>query len=149
MSQKPSLTIKRRLAAPASLVYRAWTEPEMLMHWFGPDNCTVFHAESDVCVGGKFRVRMRASDGEIHDVSGTYLVVEPDARLEFTWAWITMPERESRVTVTIKPDGDGAILTLLHEQFADEAARTGHEYGWTEALGKLERVLAEGGTVSS
>ncbi len=149
MSQKPSLTIKRRMAAPAPLVYRAWTDPEMLMHWFGPDHCTVFHAESDVRVGGTFRVRMRATDGEIHDVSGTYLVVEPDARLEFSWAWITMPERESRVTVTIKPDGDGSILTLLHEQFFDEEARAGHEYGWTQAFGKLERTLAANGTVSS
>ena len=54
-----------------------------------------------------------------------------------------MPERASRVTVTLKPDGDGTILTLFHEQFADEAARAGHEYGWTEALGKLERRIAE------
>ena len=140
---KPSLTIKKRLSAPASLVYAAWTDPEMLLHWFGPDNCTVFHAEADVRIGGRFRVRMKATDGEIHDVSGEYLVVVPDERLEFTWAWITMPERASRVTVTLKPDGDGTILTLFHEQFADEAARAGHEYGWTEALGKLERRIAE------
>ncbi|BCJ89385.1 hypothetical protein IZ6_01200 [Terrihabitans soli] len=141
MTAKPSLTIKKRLSAPVSLVYQAWTDPEMLMHWFGPDHCTVFHAEADVRVGGCFRVRMKATDGEIHDVSGTYIVVEPDARLEFTWAWITMPERESRVTVTLKADGDITILTLLHEQFADEAARAGHEYGWTQAFGKLERTL--------
>jgi uncharacterized protein YndB with AHSA1/START domain len=138
---KPSLTIKRRLSAPPALVYQAWTDPEMLMHWFGPNNCTVFHAEADVRVGGRFRVRMKATDGEIHDVSGEYLVVVPDERLEFTWAWITMPERESRVTVTLKADGDVTILTLFHEQFADEAARAGHEYGWTEALGKLERTI--------
>jgi uncharacterized protein YndB with AHSA1/START domain len=142
MTVQPSLTIKRRLAAPASLVYRAWTDPEMLMHWFGPDHCTVFHAEADVREGGSFRVRMKATDGEIHDVSGTYLVVTPDERLEFTWAWITMPERESRVTVTIKADGDETILTLLHERFADEEAKVGHEYGWTQAFGKLERALA-------
>jgi uncharacterized protein YndB with AHSA1/START domain len=141
MTVKLSLTIKKRLSAPPSLVYQAWTNPEMLMHWFGPDHCTVFHAEADVRVGGRFRVRMKATDGEIHDVSGTYLVVAPDERLEFTWAWITMPERESRVTVTLKADGDVTILTLFHEQFADEAARAGHEYGWTQAFGKLERTL--------
>lgn len=141
MSVKPSLTIKRRLIAPPSLVYQAWTDPEMLMHWFGPDHCTVFHAEADVREGGSFRVRMKATDGEIHDVSGTYLVVVPDERLEFTWAWITMPERQSRVTVTLKADGDVTILTLFHEQFFDEEARAGHEYGWTQALGKLERAL--------
>jgi uncharacterized protein YndB with AHSA1/START domain len=141
MSERPSLTIKKRLSAPPELVYKAWTDPEMLMHWFGPNHCTVFHAESDVREGGSFRVRMKAADGEIHDVSGTYLAVVPNERLEFTWAWITMPERESRVTVTLKADGDVTILTLFHEHFADEAARAGHEYGWTEAFGKLERAL--------
>lgn len=141
MTVNPSLTIKKRLTAPPALVFAAWTDPEMLMHWFGPDHCTVFHAEADVRVGGRFRVQMRATDGEVHDVSGTYLVVEPDARLEFTWAWITMPERESRVTVTLKPDGEDTILTLLHEKFTDEAAREGHQYGWTQAIGKLERML--------
>jgi len=140
---KPSLTIKKRLAAPPALVYQAWTDPEMLMHWFGPDNCTVFHAEADVRVGGRFRVRMKATDGETHDVSGTYEAVIPGERLEFSWAWITMPERESRVTVTIKPDGEGTMLTLFHERFADEAAKEGHSYGWTQALGKLEHVLAD------
>lgn len=139
---RPSLTIKKRLSAPPALVYQAWTDPEMLMHWFGPDHCTVFHAEADVRTGGRFRVRMKATDGEIHDVSGEYLVVVPDERLEFTWAWITMPERESRVTVTIKPDGDETILTLFHERFADEAAREGHSYGWTQAFGKLEHMLS-------
>jgi uncharacterized protein YndB with AHSA1/START domain len=142
MSERPSLTIKKRLSAPPALVYKAWTDPEMLMHWFGPNHCTVFHAEADVREGGSFRVRMKATDGEIHDVSGTYLAVVPNERLEFTWAWITMPERASRVTVTLKADGDVTILTLFHEQFADEQARAGHEYGWNEAFGKLEQALA-------
>ena len=140
---KPSLTIRKRLSAPPSLVYQAWTDPKMLTHWFGPDHCTVFHAEADVRVGGRFRVRMKAADGEVHDVSGTYEVVVPGERLEFSWAWITMPERASRVTVTVKPDGDGTVLTLFHERFADEAAREGHSYGWNQALGKLERRLAD------
>jgi len=53
-----------------------------------------------------------------------------------------MPERESLVTILVKPDGTGALLTLIHEQFADEPARDRHEWGWTGALNKLERALA-------
>jgi uncharacterized protein YndB with AHSA1/START domain len=66
----------------------------------------------------------------------------PNQKLAFTWAWITMPERESFVTVLIKQDGEGSILTLIHEQFADEAAREGHEKGWIGCLDKLERLVA-------
>ena len=63
----------------------------------------------------------------------------PNRKLVFTWAWRTMPERESLVTVSSSEDGDGTMLTLIHEQFFDEAARDRHEAGWAKALDKLDR----------
>ena len=83
----------------------------------------------------------RALDGEHHQVGGVYRGVVPNERLVFTWAWHTMKERESLVTVTIKRDGDGSILTLLHEKFFDEAARDGHQRGWSGSLDKLEKLF--------
>jgi uncharacterized protein YndB with AHSA1/START domain len=68
--------------------------------------------------------------------------VIPNEKLVFTWAWKSTPERESLVTLTFKRDGDGTIMTLLHEQFFDEAARDRHRSGWTGALDKLEKYLA-------
>ncbi|MFZ2156410.1 MAG: SRPBCC domain-containing protein [Bradyrhizobium sp.] len=50
--------------------------------------------------------------------------------------------RESQVTVSLQPDGGGTLLTLHHERFFDEAARDGHERGWSDILGKLENYLA-------
>ena len=44
--------------------------------------------------------------------------------------------------ITFKADGDETILTLLHEQFVDEAARDGHNSGWTQALDKLAAHFA-------
>jgi hypothetical protein len=46
------------------------------------------------------------------------------------------------VTVEIKPDGDGSLLTLTHEQFFDEDARDRHRNGWTAALDKFEKFVA-------
>jgi len=46
------------------------------------------------------------------------------------------------VTVEIKPEGDGSLLTLTHEQFFDEEARDRHQGGWTRALDKLEKFVA-------
>ncbi len=143
MAAKPSLTLKRRIKAPPQKVYAAWTEPEKLMQWFGPDAGKVVSAETDVRVGGRFRIVFHTLDGEQHDVSGTYSEVAPNQKLAFSWAWRTLPERESRVTLTFKPDGEDTLLTLLHEQFFDQAARDGHEQGWTGALDKLERLLAQ------
>jgi len=62
--------------------------------------------------------------------------------LVMSWAWHSTPERESLLTISLKPDGTGTLLTLHHEQFFDEAARDSHEKGWTELLGQLERSLA-------
>jgi len=99
-------------------------------------------SETDVRVGGRYRIAMRAPDGEIHDVSGVYREVVPNEKLVFTWAWRSTPERESLVTVQLKPDGEGTLLTLLHEQFFDEPARDRHQVGWAGTLDKLEKFVA-------
>ena len=141
---KPSVTLKRRLNAPAEKVYAAWTEPAQIAHWFGPSETVAgsVHAEMDVRVGGRFRVSFNTVDGEYHEVGGIYREVAPNEKLVFSWAWHTTPERESLVTVLIRKEGEGAMLTLTHEQFFDEAARDGHKRGWTGTLDKLEHYLS-------
>ena len=141
MSSKPSLTLKRRLNAPPSKVYGAWTDCAKISHWFGPEDAEILRAETDVRVGGRFRIVFRGPDGEEHDVGGIYREVVPDQKLVFTWAWRSTPERESLVTVALKRDGDGTLLTLLHEQFFDEAARDRHGRGWNGTLDKLESYV--------
>jgi len=139
---KPSLTLKRRLKAPPAKVFAAWTDPEKVKHWMGPGQVKGEYAESDLRAGGRYRWVMKAPNGEVHDVSGTFREVIVNEKLVFTWAWKSTPERESVVTVLLKPDGDGTLLTLTHEQFADEESRDGHKNGWTSALDKLEKFVA-------
>ena len=83
----------------------------------------------------------RSPDGHEHDVSGVYREVVPGEKLVFTWAWRSTPERESLVTIELKPDGAGTLLTLTHEQFFDADARDRHQRGWEGALTKLEAFL--------
>ena len=135
---KPSLTLKRRLNAPPARVYEAWTDPAKLARWFGPEVVGTVQADIDARVGGRFRIIMHTAD-DTHDVSGVYREVVPNQKLVFTWAWRSTPERESLVTVLLKPDGNGTLLTLIHEQFFDEPARDRHQSGWGQALDKLER----------
>lgn len=139
---KPSLTIKRRFNAPPEKAFSAWTDPKKVAQWMGPGDVKVMHAECDARVGGRYRWVMKAPDGEEHDVSGVYRDVVPNEKLVFTWAWKTMPERESLITIVFKPDGAGTLMTFTHEQFFDEAARDRHEGGWTGAFAKLENFLA-------
>jgi uncharacterized protein YndB with AHSA1/START domain len=143
VATKPSLTIKRRFNAAPAKVFAAWTDPEKLKHWMGPGDFGTVLAEADVRVGGRYHIIMRKPGvDEDHDVSGVYREVVPNEKLVFTWAWKSTPERESLVTLTFKPDGDGTLMTLLHEQFFDEDARDRHQGGWNGAMAKLEQYLA-------
>jgi uncharacterized protein YndB with AHSA1/START domain len=99
-------------------------------------------AEIDLRPGGRYRFSFDDQSGEHHEVSGTYREVVPNARLVFSWAWRTTPERVSQVSVTLKPDGDGTLLTLHHEQCFDERARDGHARGWTGMLDNIEALFA-------
>jgi uncharacterized protein YndB with AHSA1/START domain len=141
---RPSLTLKRRLNAPPEKVWAAWTDPKKIAHWFGPSDTKddSVRAELDVRVGGHFRASFNTADGEYHQVGGVYREVVPNERLVFSWAWHSTPERESLVTVSLKPDGTGTLLTLHHEQFFDQAAADGHRNGWTGSLDKLEKYIA-------
>ncbi|MCE9649916.1 MAG: SRPBCC domain-containing protein [Parvibaculum sp.] len=112
-----------------------------MMQWWGPKGHTPTEIETDVRVGGRFHAVM-FGDGERHEVNGTYKEVVPNRKLVFSWAWISTPERESQVTISLKADGEATWLTLTHEQFFDEAARDGHNFGWTGALDKLEALYA-------
>jgi uncharacterized protein YndB with AHSA1/START domain len=138
---KPSLTLKRRYNAPPAKVFAAWTEPEKLARWMGSEQIISVRAETDLRVGGRYRIRMITSEDE-HDVSGVYREVVPNEKIVFTWAWKSTPERESLVTVLLKADGGGTLLTLTHEQFFDEDARDRHQQGWSASLNKLEKFLA-------
>ena len=138
---KPSLTIKRRLNAPPAKVYAAWTDTQMIARWFGPAGVESVEAKTDLRVGGRYHIAMHVP-GDRHDVMGVYREMVPNEKLVFTWAWKSTPERESLVTVTLKPDGAGTLLTLLHEQFFDADARDRHQQGWGGAIDKLEKLFA-------
>jgi uncharacterized protein YndB with AHSA1/START domain len=142
---KPSLTIKRRIDAAPAKVYAAWTDPEKIVAWFGPAKVKQgsMQAQTDLRVGGSYRISFTREDGEYFQVGGVYREIVPNERLVLSWAWHSTPERESLLTISLKPDGAGTLLTLHHEQFFDAAARDGHEKGWNELLGKLERFAGQ------
>ena len=138
-----SLAIVRKLKASPGAVWRALTRPEALQRWMGPtDEFHVLVAETDVRVGGHYRILMKSPGGEENDVSGVYREVEAGRKLVYTWARKSTPERESLVTVELTPAGDGTELLLKHEGFADKESRDLHEQGWRRCVRRLVRMLA-------
>jgi uncharacterized protein YndB with AHSA1/START domain len=114
------------------------------VQWFATSQAKPgsMQADLDVRVGGRYRISFTGGNGEYFEVGGVYREVAPNERLQFTWAWHSTPERESLVTIQVKPDAAGTLLTFRHEQFADQTARDNHERGWNEFLDVLEKFVA-------
>ena len=138
-----SLTLVRRIRARPETVFAAMTQPEGIVQWWGPDNGPVLFAETDVRVGGAFRVRFATLDGREHESFGIYLEVDPPHRLAMTWQWTHIESVESRIEIHLRSIAEGTELTFTHALLPDAESRDNHAEGWTGALNKLERLLSE------
>jgi uncharacterized protein YndB with AHSA1/START domain len=138
------LVLTRVLGAPGATVFKAWTDPRRFAQWWGPHGFTNPVCELDVRPGGAMRVHMRAPDGTVYPMTGTYReVVEPD-RLVFTSAALDAegtPLFEVSNAVTLVEGGGQTTLTLrVRVVEATPAAApylSGMEAGWRETLERL------------
>jgi len=139
------LVITRILDAPRELVFKAWTEPDRVIRWWGPRGFTTAHYELDFRPDGAYRVCMRSPEGTEHWQRGVCReVVEPE-RLVFTFAWEDSegtPGHETVVTVTLAEFGAKTKLTLHQAVFETVTARDLHQGGWASALECLAEYLA-------
>src|SRR5277367_63140 len=77
-SRERELVVTRVLDAPRRLVFKAWTEPEQVARWWGPQGFVTTLCEMDIWPGGAYRVGMRSSQGTHHVRRGVYReIVEP------------------------------------------------------------------------
>lgn len=139
----PSLTLVKRMKASPARVWEAWTQPEVMVLWFGPHHTRAEDAHCDLRLGGGFRITVREDTGATHGVQGRYTEIDPPTRLVFDWNWISTPERVSRVTVVLRRIEGGTEVTLTHDRFADAETATRHRRGWTESLERLVAMFGE------
>jgi uncharacterized protein YndB with AHSA1/START domain len=140
----PSLTYVRRIRASPAKVWNAFVDPAEIMHWWGPDEGPTLAAETDVRVGGRFKVAFRTKGGEHFESVGEYLVLDPPRRLVMSWWFSATPHLRSVVTVSIEAVDDGAQVTVQHDGFTDDGLPIRHAEGWASAITKLaERVESQ------
>ena len=141
MADGVRVTVRRRFDAPPERVFDAWLDPDSARHWlFATPDGAMERVELNPRVGGRFRIDERRG-GELAEHFGEYLEIDRPHRLVFSFAAIR-DSGSTRVAVTIEPDGDGSLLTLVHEmdpRWADYEERT--REGWTMILDGLARTL--------
>jgi uncharacterized protein YndB with AHSA1/START domain len=141
-----AVVIRRVFPASRERLFRAWTDPVELMGWFSPAGYRNASAETEVRVGGRYRISMqKLPDGVPFYASGEYRTVEFPSRLVFSWTWEDPAEnvRDSIVTVELVERGDGTEVVLTHELVPLEKQES-HAHGWRSILAKLaERIEAQ------
>jgi uncharacterized protein YndB with AHSA1/START domain len=134
------LRLERLIAAPPERVFDLWTEPELLVQWWGPEGYRIPAHALDVRPGGKWSTTMRGNDGLLRTVSGVYRAIEPPKRLVMSWAWhddTGARGHETEITVTFEPAPGGTRLVLTQQEFATVGERDAHAAGWTSSFNKL------------
>ncbi len=147
------LEITRVFDAPRSLVWRCWTEEELLKQWFGPQGFTISHCTIDLKVGGKFLLCMRSPGGQEMWITGTYREIGPVERLVKTESpadsngtVINMPGMPPETLVTLKLEEEGerrTRMTLWHAGLPAGDHRTHAGEGYRQAFEKLAAVLGQ------
>lgn len=139
------LLIRRVFDAPREMVFKAWTEPERMLKWWGPKDFTATSAEADLRPGGKWRVDMHSPDGQEYPSGGVYREIVEPQRLVFTFAWLDEPRHETLVTITFADRGGKTELTFRQSVFKSVEERDGHQGGWNEAFDRLGRYVENAG----
>lgn len=122
MTDLPTYVLQRTFNAPRELVWKAWTDPSVITHWYGPNVETIIH-QLDVTPGGLWLEEMKWGDNS-RDQRAEYTDVFPPERLVWLhavadgdWNIIAdpiMPDwpRVLRTSITFDTDGDRTRLKL-------------------------------------
>jgi uncharacterized protein YndB with AHSA1/START domain len=139
------ILIAREFDAPAHLLWRALTEPDLVRRWWGGEHGDVTLAEIDLRVGGAWRYVLNArSTGDEVGFHGEYHEIVPHERIVSTEVFEGFPDAHSVNTMTlVEADGRTTLTTLVQHQakeHRDMHINSGMEGGMQQSFDALERV---------
>jgi uncharacterized protein YndB with AHSA1/START domain len=156
MAEVKEVTFDRTFEAPADKVWQAWTDPEQLKRWWGPDNVTIPECEIDLRVGGRVYIVMEATEamgeykGTRWPMEGKFTAVEPNSRLTYeAKAWTEGDEEgttlEQTQEITFAEDNGKTKMSLkvtLHKIGPKAGmAVEGMKWGFNQQFDKLDKFL--------
>lgn len=150
------VTITRTLDAPRDLVFRMWSNPELLTRWYAPRRCRLEVLHFDFRQGGEFRFRIREPDGSGCLCSAIFTQISEPERIVYTMCFSgeqgrfvpassvgADPDWPDRTTVTVTfVEENGRTTMTLHQTVPESVAkRTGAYPSWVEMLERLSEEV--------
>ena len=141
------LVLERVYDAPRELVYKVWTDPRHVVHWWGPNGFTTTNHSMEVKVGGMWRYTMHGPDGTDYPNRMTFLVVEPNKRLVYDHGDDENP-RMFQASASFDDLGGKTRLTLrlvfdTAEQRNETVEKAGAIEGGKQTLARLAEYISK------
>jgi uncharacterized protein YndB with AHSA1/START domain len=142
----PFIDVSREFAAPRDLVYRAYTEPDLLVQWLGPRKYEMVIDELDVRAGGRWRYLHRDDAGNEFAFHGVFHGDQsPDGMVQ-TFEFEGAPGHVSLEKLVLE-ERDGRTIARTHSVYQSVEARnamveSGMESGMNDGFDRLDELLA-------
>ena len=142
----PLITIEREFDAPRDLVFRAYTDPELIVRWLGPRELTTRIEEYDVRDGGRWRYISTDPDGNEFGFHGVFHgTPSPDATVQ-TFEFEGTPGHVALETLTMtETDGHTLVRTVSSFQSIEDRdgmVESGMEHGVLDSHERMDELLA-------
>ena len=142
------IVMTRIFNAPRELVFEAWTDPEHIGEWWGPNGFTTTVYEMDVRPAGVWRYMMHGPDGVDYPNKVVYQeVIKPERLVYLHGSDDENDPNQFHVTVTFEKEGKGTRLTMRSvfpsAAFLEEVKKFGAVEGGIQTLNRLEGHIAK------
>ncbi|WP_144549584.1 SRPBCC domain-containing protein [Bacillus sp. X1(2014)] len=131
-----TLQLNKTYPVKKERVFNAWTKPEELEKWWGPEGMTTTIDEMNVEVNGKYKFNMHAPNGATHVLTGEYLEIVSNEKLVYTWKWENGNDDfpATKVTIEFLEKGNSTAVVVTHTELPSEEEAKNHNHGWTSSL---------------
>jgi len=141
-----TLRLSKVVRVDRKRAFEAWTQPDLLMQWFGPGQMKPSEAMVDARPDGALKfviqgVSPRSGQEMTITFIGTFREVIPSKKLSFDWVVAGDPGEPTLVTVEFKDVGAGTEVVLTHEKIPNEELLNRNRLGWGAMLEKMASLL--------
>ena len=140
-----TLEIVRALPVAPARVFAAFSDPDELAKWFGPEGFSLGSVDFNPRVGGTYRIEMQPPEGDPFYLGGEFREVDPPGRLAFTFAYEDPDpdDVETLVELSFRNRGESTEVLFTQGRFKTEARRELHRDGWTDSFDRLAQVISQ------
>ena len=144
------IIVESYYAASPAKIFKAWTDPDLVIKWFGHEPNALKSVSIDLRPGGEWCFRFPEDEDGSVGFEGEYLDIQVGEKLVYSWAHVrehTNGDREatpfSQVEVTFTPKGSGTDVRLVHTGINSKDGRLGVGGGWESAFTNMLGIFAE------